>query len=128
MDFQKFAIEPKKSNRWIIKPIGTKITEYTFSKYKLYNDGEKLMFEMSCYETINDHINPIELFNLTGIQLEYLDPVGNIIGGFVFDIKNINFSSSGDYSLDDLLRYEFIMEVKQKTLKMLFDTEQKNIE
>jgi hypothetical protein len=119
----KLPIEPKKTNRWIIKTIGVETPEYTFSKYKLYNNGDKLMFETTCFETIHNTINPVDLFNLTGIELQYLDPIGNIIGGFSFDIKSLNFSSFGDYSDDDLLRYSFIIEVNKKVFRMLFKTE-----
>jgi hypothetical protein len=120
------TIEPKKTNRWIIKPSGVDIPEYTFSKYKLYNDGNKLIFETSCYETIIDHINPVKLFSLHGLTLQYLDPVGEIIGGFSFDVKSLNFSSSGSYKDDELLTYNFVIEVNTKSFKMLFIDNEKN--
>ena len=120
MNIEKFPIEPKKTNRWLIKTVGFEIHPYLFSKYKLYNDGDRLMFETSCYETVNDHIIPTDLFNLSRIELEYLDPTGEIIGGFSFDIKSLNFSSSGDYTDDDLLRYHFTMEIDKKSLKPKF--------
>jgi hypothetical protein len=126
MEDLKLPVEPKKTNRWVIKTVGIDIPEYTFSKYKLYNDGDKLMFEMSCFETVDNTINPADLFNLTGIELQHLNPIGEIIGGYLFDIKSLNFSSSGDYSNDDLLRHNFVIEVNRKTSKMLFKTEEKN--
>ena len=118
---ERFPIEPKMANRWLIKTVGVKIQDYLFSKYKLYNDGDKLMFETSCYETVSDHIIPTDLFNLYGIELEYLAPAGDIIGGFSFKIKSLNFSSSGDYAnYDDLLRYHFIIEIDKTSLNPKF--------
>lgn len=125
MDIPKL-VEPKKTNRWIIKPNGVNIPEYTFSTYKLYNDGDKLMFETSCYETVMNHINPVELFKFHGITLQYLDPTGEIVGGFTFDIKSLNFSSSGSYKDDNLLTYNFVIEVNIKSFKMLFEDNEKN--
>ena len=123
---EKFPIEPKMTNRWLIKTVGVKIPDYLFSKYKLYNDGDKLMFETSCFDTISDHIIPTDLFNLNGIELEYLAPTGDIIGGFSFEIKSLTFSSSGDYAInDDLLRYHFIIEIDKKSLKPKFTNSSK---
>jgi hypothetical protein len=39
-----------------------------------------------------------------------------------FDIKKLNFSSSGDYSNDDLLTHNFVFEANRKTFKMFFKT------
>jgi hypothetical protein len=56
--------EPLKTNRWIIKLKGCDIEEYLFRKYKIFNDGNKLMFSTEVYETVHHHINPKDLFNI----------------------------------------------------------------
>lgn len=124
MDIAKqiFPIEPKRANRWIIEASGVTIYQYLFTEYKIYNDGDKLMFETSCYETINDHINPVELFDLNEMKINYLDPVGEVIGGFTFNVKTINFESFGNYGEDDLLRYWFVIEIDKKSLKLIYET------
>jgi hypothetical protein len=121
MKIPKFEpVEPKTATRWILNTIGINLHSYLFSKYEIYNDGDKLMFETSCYETVKDDIYPNELFNLTGFELLYLDPTGEVIGGFQFNIKSFNFKTSGNYGNDDLLRYHFTIEIDRESLKPKF--------
>ena len=44
-------VEPKMKFRFRVQFSGMEIPDYLFRKYKLYNDGEKLIFETSIYET-----------------------------------------------------------------------------
>jgi hypothetical protein len=111
--------EPLKTNRWIIKLKGCDIKEYLFRKYKIFNDADKLMFSTEVYETVQFQINPKDLFNIEDVTIEFLDPVGTVVNGFVFNPKSIQFEQSGDYGSDDLLNYKILIEIDKTTLHSL---------
>jgi len=111
--------EPLKTNRWVIKLKGCDIKEYLFRKYKIFNDADKLMFSTEVYETVQFQINPKDLFNIEDVTIEFLDPVGTVVNGFIFNPKSIQFEQSGDYGSDDLLNYKIIMEIDKSTLHSL---------
>lgn len=96
-------IEPLKSNRWIIKTKPLVITDFLFREYKMYNEGEDIILETSFLETILETYNPIDLMNITDLTIQYLDPVGNVVGGFDMTIKGVNFEKHHSYANDDLL-------------------------
>lgn len=96
-------IEPLKSNRWIIKTKPLVITDFLFREYKMYNEGEDIILETSFLETILETYNPIDLMNITDLTIQYLDPVGNVVGGFDMTIKGVNFEKHHSYSSDELL-------------------------
>jgi hypothetical protein len=114
------AIEPKTTNRFKIDLIGINIPDYLFRKYKIYNDGSKIMFETSFFESIHYTFNPSDFFNIKSVKLQQVDATGVCIGGLTFDVKNLNFSNIGDYGKDELLTYHFIFEVKIDTIKPIF--------
>jgi hypothetical protein len=111
--------EPLKTNRWVIKLKGCDIKEYLFRKYKIFNDADKLMFSTEVYETVQFQINPKDLFNIEDVTIEFLDPVGTVVNGFIFNPKSIQFEQSGDYGSDDLLNYKILMEIDKTTLHSL---------
>jgi hypothetical protein len=111
--------EPLKTNRWVIKLKGCDIKEYLFRKYKIFNDADKLMFSTEVYETVQFQINPKDLFNIEDVTIEFLDPVGTVVNGFVFNPKSIQFEQSGDYGSDDLLNYKILIEIDKTTLHSL---------
>ena len=115
--------EPLKTNRWVIKLKGCDIKEYLFRKYKIFNDADKLMFSTEVYETVQFQINPKDLFNIEDVTIEFLDPVGTVVNGFVFNPKSIQFEQSGDYGSDDLLNYKILMEIDKTTLHSLQNVE-----
>jgi len=115
--------EPLKTNRWVIKLKGCDIKEYLFRKYKIFNDADKLMFSTEVYETVQFQINPKNLFNIEDVTIEFLDPVGTVVNGFVFNPKSIQFEQSGDYGSDDLLNYKILMEIDKSTLHSLYNVE-----
>lgn len=121
MKINKFEyVEPLRSNRWVIKLKGYDIEEYLFRRYKIFNDGNKLMFSTEVYGTVHHHINPKDLFNIEGVTVEFLDPVGDVANGLVFNPKTIQFEQLGDYGLDDLLNYKILMEIDKETLHPIY--------
>jgi|LakMenE01Jun11ns_1017448.scaffolds.fasta_scaffold9919319_6 hypothetical protein len=120
--------EPLKTNRWIIKLKGCDIQEYLFRRYKIFNDADKLMFSTEIYETVHHHINPKELFNIEEVLIEFLDPTGGVVNGFIFTPKGIQFEQLGDYGSDDFLNYKILMEIDKSTLKSIYEgkKEEKN--
>lgn len=113
-DFE--PVEPLKENRFLINIIGTEIPSYLFRNYKMYNEGEELIFETSFFETVNFTFNPSDFFNITGVVLDFLDPTGAVCGGLVFDVKGSNFMRKQKYSNDDLQITKLRFVVEKKTL------------
>ena len=96
-------IEPLKSNRWVIKTKPLVITDFLFREYKMFNEGEEIILETSFMETILGVYNPKDLMNITDLTIEYLSPVGDVVGGFDITVKGVNFEKHHSYSDDSLL-------------------------
>lgn len=101
MDFKH--IEPLKENRWVIKTYPHKINPFLFRKYKMYNEGEKIIFKTSFFESVHDLYNPADIMEITDITLEYLDPVGEVMNGFKMIVSGMNFEKKHSYKNDGLL-------------------------
>lgn len=113
-------IEPLKANRWVIDFTGLKISPYLFVKYKIFNDGDKLMFSVRIYETVNGIINPLDFFKINNIKIEFLDSTGSVVNGYVFSPKGIQFEQLGDYSVDNLLTYYVLIEIDKNNFYPIF--------
>ena len=100
---QFVPVEPLMENRWIIKTHPININPYLFRKYKMYNEGETIIFKTEFFETVMDTYNPKELLEITDITLEYLDPTGVVVGGLKMIVKGINFERKHSYSENDLM-------------------------
>jgi hypothetical protein len=103
MSIEFRPIEPLMENRWIIKTHPININPYLFRKYKMYNEGEKIIFKTEFFETVMDTYNPKELLEITDITVEYLDPTGVVVGGLKMIVKGINFERNHSYSENDLM-------------------------
>ena len=103
MNIEFRPIEPLMENRWIIKTHPININPYLFRKYKMYNEGEIIVFKTEFFETVMDTYNPKELLEITDITLEYLDPTGVVVGGLKMIVKGINFERKHSYSGDYLM-------------------------
>lgn len=105
-------VEPLKENRWMINTYPYKVNNFLFRKYKLYNQGETIIFETSFLETTDEVINPIDLMEITDISLEYLDSIGNVVGGLKMLVKGMNFEKKHSYKKDNLLttKLRFVIE------------------
>lgn len=101
--YQFNQIEPLKSNRWIIETYPTEINPILFRKYKLFNEGDKLIFKTEFIETIEGVYNPTHLFEISEITLKYLSPIGDVVDGFKMIVGGLNFVKNHSYSSDDLL-------------------------
>lgn len=107
-------IEPLLSNRFLFKTFGTEIPVNNFRRYKLYNNGEDLILDVDIFETVNFVFDPNEVFNLTDIDIEYVDPAGLPISTMKFEVTGINFEKYGDYAESDLSFVKLIMKVKKR--------------
>ena len=114
-------VEPAKTNRFIIKTKGVDIPEYLFKNYKIYNEGEELILTTEFYETVQYTFNPSEFFNIIGVEILYLDPVGIIYNSISFDVKGSNFKKTGSYSEDDLVKNKLIFVIDKNTRKLKYD-------
>jgi hypothetical protein len=96
-------LEPLMANRFIIETKPTIITQYLFRKYKMYNEGGSIIFKTEFLETTEETFNPFELLEITDISLQYLNPIGEIVGGFNMTVKGVNFKKSHSYDDGGLL-------------------------
>lgn len=119
--FESFKmIEPLKKNRFIISFKGVDIPQYLFRKYEIYNEGEELFFETSIWETVNYVFNPNDLFNIVGVKIEYLDPIGETVNGIDFDIKGSNFNTNMSYEKDEISEINFKFTIYKNTIKLIY--------
>jgi hypothetical protein len=113
-------VEPLKSNRWIIKLNGMDIPPYLFRKYKIYNEGDEIIFKTEFFETIEWSYNIKDIFNIDEVTIEYLSPVGDVINGVKFKTKGINFERKHSYSDDDLMITKLRLIIDVKSLELLY--------
>lgn len=120
-NLRKFEpVEPLKENRFIINIIGTDIPEYLFREYRIYNEGDDLIFTTSFYETINFSFNPKEFFNITSVKIDYLDPIGEIVNSLMFNVQGLNFERTQSYLGDNLQTNQLRFIVKKETMNLLY--------
>jgi len=119
-------IEPLKSNRWVIKTKPLVITDFLFREYKMFNEGEEIILETSFFETILGTYNPKDLMNITDLKIEYLSPIGDVVGGFDMTIKGVNFEKHHSYSSDELLitNLRFVIDKIYPLFKVTEENEQ----
>jgi hypothetical protein len=96
-------IEPLSQNRWLIETYPTKISSHLFRKYRLFNEGDKIILNTEFLETVINVYNPFDLLEITDITLKYLDPIGDVVGGFKMTVQGLNFDKKHSYSNDGLL-------------------------
>lgn len=118
--------EPLRANRWIIETYPTEITPYLFRKYRMFNEGDKIVFKTEFLETVDVSYNPLDLMEITDITLKYLDPVGEVVGGFKMVVGGLNFDKKHSYSDDKFLitKIRFVIDRVQPLFKK---TEELNI-
>ena len=119
------AQEPLKENRFIIKIKGADIHSYLFRKYKIFNEGDDLIFTTSFYETVNYCFNPVDFFKIYAVSIEYLDPTGVVVNSLEFDVKGSNFERKQSYRNDKLQINKLRFVVDKKTMNLKYVT--KNI-
>lgn len=96
------AIEPLMENRFLIELNGSDVPSYTFREYELYNEGNDFIFKTKFYENVIYTFNPKSIFDITSVNIKYLDPVGDIVNGLTFKVKGINFNRKQSYSNSEL--------------------------
>lgn len=111
-------IEPLKENRFIINVVGAKIPGIFFRKYKLYNEGDELIFTTSFFESVNYAFNPKDFFDITAISIEYLDPIGDVTNALEFEVKGSNFERKQSYKNDGLQVNKLRFVVDKNTMKL----------
>ena len=105
--------EPLRSNRWLIETYPTKITPYLFRKYSMFIEGEVIIFKSEFFEIIQESYSPMDLMNITDITLNYLDPIGEVVGGFKMLVGGLNFEKNHSYSNDDVLTTKLRFVIKE---------------
>jgi len=119
--FEDFKmVEPLKNNRFLIEFPELNIPQFLFRNYEMYNDGEKMLFTTEILETINYTFNPKDFFKITEVKIEYLDPIGESVGGFTFKVKGSNFKKTGSYSDDSLQTNHFTFIIDIESIQPLY--------
>jgi hypothetical protein len=116
----RVPFEPLKENRFIIKLDNVKIPNYFFREYEIYNEGEELIFTTSFFETVDYAFNPKNFFDITGVTIEYLDPIGEVVNGLKFDVKGSNFSRKQSYKNDELQINFLKFIINKNTMTLLY--------
>lgn len=119
IEYKFKAFEPLKECRFIINVIGTVLPDYLFREYRIYNDGEDLLFETSFMETVHFSFNPKEVFNINTCIIDFLDPTGVVVNSLRFNVKGLNYERSQSYKNGD--------ELQLNHLKFIIDKESMNL-
>jgi hypothetical protein len=122
--FEQF--EPLKTNRWLIEFEGMNIVPYLFRKYKIYNEGENMIFTTEFLETVLHTINPKDFFNIFGVKIQYLDSTGAVVNGLQFDIKGMNFEQKMSYGKDKFKTTKLKFIINSDTILPLHIIEKKD--
>ncbi len=126
-DIFKFEpIEPLIENRYIINVIGVYVPQFLFRKYKIYNEGDDLIFTTEFYETVNYIFNPKDFFDITGVKIDYLSPIGEIISSLEFKIKGSNFEKEQSYSNSELQTNKFKFIIDKESMMLTFKSDEEN--
>jgi hypothetical protein len=116
---QEFPLlEPLKCNRWLMRFEGMEIAPYLFRKYKMFNEGDEIIFLTEYYETTQHTYNPKDLLNIVGVTVEYLDPTGVAVQKLKFDVKGINFEIKQSYGKDKVQITKLRFIVNKDTLRL----------
>ena len=120
--FENFKVfEPLKTNRFLIRfNEDVFVPEYLFRKFKIINEGEKLIFTTEIYETTEYSFNPSDLFKITDIEIDYLDPTGVVVNGLRFEVVGANMKQKCDYGKDNLMLIKFRFVVDINKVKLLY--------
>jgi len=110
--------EPLFTNRFKISSYGVEIPSYLFRKYKIFNDGEELIFTTEFYENVMFTLNPNDFFEITDFNIDFLDPVGEVISNMSFGVRKCNFSKSGTYSKCELSLIKLRYTIDIPTIRM----------
>jgi hypothetical protein len=113
-------VEPLKKNRFLISFEGLEVPQFCFRDLKIYNQGDDLIFETSVWQTISYTFNPKDLFQIIGVKIEFLDPIGSVVNGYTFDVKGSNFETDFSYTNDDISTILFKFTIDSSTLKLIY--------
>lgn len=118
---EKFPLlEPLKCNRWLIRFEGLDIEPYLFRKYKMYNEGDEIIFLTEYLETVQNTYNPKDLLNIVAVTIEYLDPTGVAVQKLKFDVKGLNFKIKQSYKKDKFQITKLRFVVNTDTLHLAY--------
>ena len=126
MDLNFKVFEPLKENRFLITLHESSIPSYLFRNYKLYNEGETMIFETQFMESITYCFNPKDLFNITSVTLSYLDPTGEPINGLYFMVSGSNLMREQSYENDGIQITSLRFTIDVDSMKTIYDVEKTN--
>jgi hypothetical protein len=108
------------ANRYIIRfNKEVMVPEYVFRKFKIMNSGDELIFTTEIYETVDYSFNPSDLFKITDVEVDYLNPVGDVVNGLRFKVIGVNMKQKRSYTKDGLMITKFRLIIDVDSIKLL---------
>lgn len=117
--FHPICYEPLRENRFMIDLIDGGIHPYLIRDYKLYNEGGEFYFEINFVELINFVYNPKDIFNISSVQIKYLDPIGDVINGLTFQVRDVSFTRNQSYKNDGIQTNNLKFKVVFSSIELL---------
>lgn len=110
-------LEPKFCHRFLIEIPNSNVDSWAFQNFKIYTEGEDLLFETNLIDFIPSKINPVELLKTKKVIISFLDPTGEVVNKYSFNIKGVFYELNGDYGKDELLTHKLKMQILEETFK-----------
>lgn len=114
--------EPILENRFIINFIGENLDSvpvYQFKSYHIINENDKYILTIKMYNSIEYIFNPKDLFKITDVKVDYLDPTGWVVNSITFPVKGSNYTTKGSYSSANLMISEFKFLIDSDKIKLI---------
>jgi hypothetical protein len=118
-DENKIPFEPLMANKFLLRTIGTEIPDYAFRKFKIFNEGEELIFTTQFLETTCFIFNPKDFFLITGFIIDFLNLDNKIVKTLMFDIKASNFEKIGSYKSNKTFVYNIRSVIDINSMKLI---------
>lgn len=118
--FKKFeTFEPITLNRFLIKfNKGVEVPQHVFKKFKLYNTNDEFSIKLETYNT-TEYVFPMhEISKIHEITIEFLNPLGEILNGYVLPVLGTNVKLNCSYSENGLMitKFKFIIDPEKARL------------
>ena len=92
---------------------------FIFRNFKIYNQGEDIIFETKIWQTSTYTFNPGDFYRIVGVRIDYLDPIGATANGYTFNVKGSNFKIKKSYEDDGISTVKFRFVVDISSIKLL---------
>lgn len=122
MELAYIPFEPAKENRFIVKFLGDldNVPEYLFKSFYLTNEGNDFILKVEMYNAMHYVFNPKDLFKITSVEIEILDPVGMVPQILFLPVKGSNYIIKGNYKSDRIMISEFRFVIDGEKINLIY--------